>query len=205
MTRRGPGLGVVIALAACGGSAPAVESEGQNALAPLRHDGDRDGIKDDVDACPDVPEDEDQFEPDDGCPERDNDGDGIVDDDDACKYDAGPGGEAKGCPVAEAHEPSTPSSGWYCAWIPKIQDTVCAPGAEECEGQRVVADESGYPANACVPVSTVWCYPLKGDADATMNCRLSEEQCKAQQARDDEAIEGKACISFDSVDDFVVF
>lgn len=47
-------------------------------------DRDGDGIKDDVDRCPDDPEDFDDFEDRDGCPEPDNDRDGILDDDDAC-------------------------------------------------------------------------------------------------------------------------
>ena len=47
-------------------------------------DRDGDGKKDDVDQCPDEPEDYDDFEDEDGCPEPDNDRDGILDDDDAC-------------------------------------------------------------------------------------------------------------------------
>jgi len=47
-------------------------------------DRDGDGIKDDVDQCPDEPEDFDQFEDEDGCPEPDNDRDGILDVDDKC-------------------------------------------------------------------------------------------------------------------------
>ncbi len=47
-------------------------------------DRDGDGIKDDVDRCPDEPEDRDGFEDDDGCPEPDNDRDGILDDKDDC-------------------------------------------------------------------------------------------------------------------------
>jgi len=48
--------------------------------------GDRDGdsIKDDVDACPDEPEDFDGFQDEDGCPDPDNDRDGIPDVDDKC-------------------------------------------------------------------------------------------------------------------------
>lgn len=48
------------------------------------NDTDNDGINDDVDACPEVPEDADGFEDEDGCPDEDNDADGIVDADDAC-------------------------------------------------------------------------------------------------------------------------
>jgi len=47
-------------------------------------DRDGDGKKDDVDKCPDDPEDYDQFEDSDGCPEPDNDQDGILDRDDKC-------------------------------------------------------------------------------------------------------------------------
>jgi outer membrane protein OmpA-like peptidoglycan-associated protein len=47
-------------------------------------DRDGDGIKDDVDKCPDDPEDFDRFDDEDGCPEPDNDRDGIPDVDDNC-------------------------------------------------------------------------------------------------------------------------
>lgn len=47
-------------------------------------DSDGDGMRDDVDECPEDPEDFDGFEDDDGCPELDNDGDGIPDADDKC-------------------------------------------------------------------------------------------------------------------------
>lgn len=47
-------------------------------------DRDGDGIKDDVDKCPDDPEDKDGFEDEDGCPDPDNDKDGILDVDDLC-------------------------------------------------------------------------------------------------------------------------
>ncbi len=47
-------------------------------------DRDGDGLKDDVDRCPDDPEDFDDFEDQDGCPELDNDLDQILDVDDRC-------------------------------------------------------------------------------------------------------------------------
>lgn len=47
-------------------------------------DKDKDGILDDVDQCPDDPEDRDGFEDNDGCPDNDNDKDGIADKSDAC-------------------------------------------------------------------------------------------------------------------------
>jgi OmpA-OmpF porin, OOP family len=50
-------------------------------------DSDGDGILDDVDKCPRIPEDLDGFEDQDGCPEDDNDKDGINDKIDGCPLD----------------------------------------------------------------------------------------------------------------------
>ncbi|MGE3635245.1 MAG: hypothetical protein AB7P00_35405, partial [Sandaracinaceae bacterium] len=47
-------------------------------------DRDGDGLLDDADRCPDEPEDPDQFEDDDGCPDPDNDADMILDVNDQC-------------------------------------------------------------------------------------------------------------------------
>jgi OOP family OmpA-OmpF porin len=54
---------------------------------PSIGDRDGDGYKDDVDQCPDDPEDFDDFEDADGCPDPDNDKDGIPDVDDKCPND----------------------------------------------------------------------------------------------------------------------
>jgi OOP family OmpA-OmpF porin len=51
---------------------------------PSIGDRDGDGIKDDVDKCPDDPEDFDGFQDADGCPDPDNDNDGIPDVNDRC-------------------------------------------------------------------------------------------------------------------------
>ncbi|RLC50885.1 MAG: OmpA family protein, partial [Candidatus Cloacimonadota bacterium] len=50
-------------------------------------DNDKDGILDVDDKCPNDPEDVDNFEDEDGCPDPDNDQDGILDVDDACPDD----------------------------------------------------------------------------------------------------------------------
>lgn len=47
-------------------------------------DKDGDGIPDDVDLCPNEPEDKDGYQDDDGCPDYDNDEDGIYDTEDEC-------------------------------------------------------------------------------------------------------------------------
>ncbi len=57
-------------------------------FAPRVHDRDNDGIVDDQDACPSLPEDFDQHLDEDGCPEPDNDGDLVPDLDDACPNEA---------------------------------------------------------------------------------------------------------------------
>jgi OmpA-OmpF porin, OOP family len=55
---------------------------------PKRSDSDGDGIPDDQDACPFLPEDLDGFEDDDGCPDPDNDNDLVPDIDDLCPNEA---------------------------------------------------------------------------------------------------------------------
>lgn len=50
-------------------------------------DSDGDGINDDVDECPNEPEDFDGFQDEDGCPDLDNDGDGVLDAKDGCPND----------------------------------------------------------------------------------------------------------------------
>ncbi len=65
-----------------GGSDIGPMSDG--ALNKVRIDSDGDGIPDDVDQCPDVPEDKDGYQDEDGCPDFDNDNDGIFDAQDQC-------------------------------------------------------------------------------------------------------------------------
>jgi hypothetical protein len=72
---------------------------------PRAHDLDGDGIKDDIDGCPEIPEDFDGFEDADGCPEIDNDEDGIIDREDACPNVKGvPSKDPRknGCPMEDA-------------------------------------------------------------------------------------------------------
>ncbi len=74
------------------------------AFEPSIGDRDRDGIPDDADQCPDEPEDVDNFEDSDGCPDPDNDRDGILDVDDDCPLiaeDADGDEDEDGCPEQE--------------------------------------------------------------------------------------------------------
>ncbi|TMQ21213.1 MAG: OmpA family protein [Deltaproteobacteria bacterium] len=66
-------------------------------------DRDGDGIKDDLDRCPDAPEDFDGFQDADGCPDPDNDRDSIPDVDDKCPDIPGPATN-DGCPEGGAND-----------------------------------------------------------------------------------------------------
>ena len=68
---------------------------------PSIGDRDGDGYKDDIDECPDEPEDFDNFADEDGCPDPDNDRDGILDDEDECPLvpeDRDGDADLDGCP-----------------------------------------------------------------------------------------------------------
>lgn len=71
---------------------------------PSIGDRDGDGLRDDVDQCPDDPEDFDDFEDSDGCPEPDNDNDGIPDVKDRCPNipeDMDGDEDSDGCPEGD--------------------------------------------------------------------------------------------------------
>jgi outer membrane protein OmpA-like peptidoglycan-associated protein len=102
---------------------------------PQIGDRDGDGIKDDVDKCPDDPEDFDGFEDEDGCPDPDNDKDGILDRDDLCPNDPGPV-ENHGCPWPdrdkdgvldkddECPDEPGPVENHGCPWLDRDKDGV---------------------------------------------------------------------------------
>ena len=83
MWRSFPVFVVLTGLACCAGPAPLVTWGLKGAPAAVllleEPDHDRDGVENAHDRCPDLPEDEDGYRDDDGCPDPDNDGDGIPD------------------------------------------------------------------------------------------------------------------------------
>ncbi len=79
----------------------------------LTVDSDKDGIDDKDDKCPDVPEDFDGFEDDDGCPDNDNDQDGVWDVADSCKNiaeDKDGFEDLDGCPDYDNDQDGVPDS-----------------------------------------------------------------------------------------------
>ena len=103
-------------------------------IVPKVGDRDGDGILDDVDKCPDDPEDKDGFEDEDGCPDPDNDQDGIMDADDACPND-------KGEPSSDPKKNGCPSTDRDGDGIPNDQDK-CPDQPETYNG---VDDDDGCP------------------------------------------------------------
>jgi outer membrane protein OmpA-like peptidoglycan-associated protein len=95
---------------------------------PSIGDRDHDGIKDDVDKCPDEPEDKDGFEDEDGCPDPDNDHDGIPDELDKCPNDPETFNgyqDADGCPdtvVADRDGDGIPDDVDKCPDEPEDKD-----------------------------------------------------------------------------------
>lgn len=82
------------------------------------YDRDHDGIPDSVDKCPDVPEDKDGFQDEDGCPDYDNDVDGIPDTMDQCPNLSGTK-ENDGCPVFDQDKDGIPDSLDKCPQAPE--------------------------------------------------------------------------------------
>jgi OmpA-OmpF porin, OOP family len=68
----------------CNPEVKVVRVEPPKEVVVKRLDTDGDGLYDDVDKCPTDPEDKDNFEDEDGCPDLDNDQDGILDLQDQC-------------------------------------------------------------------------------------------------------------------------
>ena len=128
-------------------------------IVPKIGDRDGDGLKDDVDKCPDDPEDKDNFEDEDGCPDYDNDMDGILDVRDKCPNDPEDKDgfeDSDGCPDPDndkdgildvddkcPNEPG-PKENQGCPDTDKDKDTV-VDRLDKCP------DEPGPPSNAGCP------------------------------------------------------
>ncbi|MEM7434010.1 MAG: OmpA family protein [Myxococcota bacterium] len=103
---------------------------------PAPRDSDGDGIIDELDACPNDPEDFDGFEDEDGCPDLDNDADGVLDVDDACPDEPGPP-ENNGCPDTDRDGDGVPDR------VDNCPDEPGPPQNQGCPEEQVVAIEEG--------------------------------------------------------------
>jgi outer membrane protein OmpA-like peptidoglycan-associated protein len=111
---------------------------------------DDDGILDPDDACVDVPEDFDEVDDADGCPETDADGDGVLDPDDGCVHDpedADGIADADGCPETDADGDRILDPVDACPEqaevLNGVEDTDGCPdvGLITLEGDRVILDD----------------------------------------------------------------
>ncbi len=116
--------------------------------ATTQVDGDRDGdgIPDSKDQCPDLAEDKDGFQDQDGCPDYDNDNDGIPDTKDKCPNEAEDRDgfeDQDGCP-----DPDNDKDGICDPWV--VQKGQSAKYANICQGSDKCPDVAGDAAhNGC--------------------------------------------------------
>lgn len=132
-------------------------------ITPTDRDGD--GIMDDVDKCPDEPEDVDTFQDEDGCPDPDNDGDTVLDVNDRCPME--PGDPAnQGCPVVDRDGDGIPDAKDQCPDVP-----------EDFDGNQ---DEDGCPEEENVDtdgdgiLDNVDACPLQPGPASNNGCPLSD-------------------------------
>lgn len=113
-------------------------------------DADHDGIVDAADRCPNEPEDNDQFEDDDGCPDPDNDRDTIADSADRCPLlaeDKDGFEDQDGCPDADNDQDGVADASDACPNEPGVGQVNGCPAAPQPAAQVeppaavVVADE----------------------------------------------------------------
>jgi OmpA-OmpF porin, OOP family len=125
---------------------------------PAIGDADGDGIPDDIDQCPNDPEDFDGFEDEDGCPDPDNDGDGIPDELDACPNIPGVP-ELDGCPeetVGDRDGDGIPDDIDQCPDVPGVPEHDGCPDPDR-DGDGILdeddmcPDEPGVPEHAGCP------------------------------------------------------
>jgi outer membrane protein OmpA-like peptidoglycan-associated protein len=136
-------------------------------------DGDRDGVPDLDDVCPEIPGRPELK----GCP--DADGDGIADAEDACPKEAGPA-ETQGCPVAkDSDADGVPDDIDRCPLDPEdkdaFQDEDGCPDADN-DGDGIVDKADACP-NEPGSIENRGCPNRDGDGDGVLD---AEDKCPAQ-------------------------
>jgi outer membrane protein OmpA-like peptidoglycan-associated protein len=107
---------------------PAIRAYVGYAYAPrAQADRDGDGIADAEDRCPDDPEDKDDFEDSDGCPDPDNDQDGVLDAADRCPNvpeDIDGFEDSDGCPDLDNDQDGVLDGDDRCPDVPEDKDGI---------------------------------------------------------------------------------
>lgn len=117
--------------------------------APRPHDRDHDGIADDLDECPDLAEDRDGIQDEDGCPEDDADDDGILDTQDACSLVPGVwwnDPRKNGCPAPDTDGDGVPDPVDACPAVKGVRSD--DPKRNGCPAEARDRDGDGIPDDA---------------------------------------------------------
>lgn len=165
-----PETGAVFGIAAGTGLTRGVGSPDLRVIATLGfherpvQDTDGDGIYNDVDRCPTAPEDKDDFEDRDGCPDVDNDNDGIEDDKDQCPLepeDQDGFEDENGCPEPDNDGDGVADADDQCPMEPEDKDGFededgCPEADNDKDGVADEQDEcplvAGAPSNNGCPI-----------------------------------------------------
>jgi hypothetical protein len=129
--------------------APAVRGVLAVGWAPRAHDRDHDGVPDDRDECPDLAEDRDGIQDEDGCPEDDADGDGILDQQDACPLVPGVwwnDPRRNGCPAPDTDGDGVPDPVDACPAVKGVRSD--DPKKNGCPPATEDRDKDGIPDDA---------------------------------------------------------
>jgi outer membrane protein OmpA-like peptidoglycan-associated protein len=110
-------------------------------FSPRVRDRDGDGVTDDLDLCPDQPEDVDGFRDTDGCPDPDNDKDGVLDAEDRCPTTPGEA-ESYGCPSDDLDGDGIPNDDDAC---PEEPGARVFEGCPDTDGDGVPDREDDCP------------------------------------------------------------
>ena len=140
----GIGRGII-----AGYGAPEIRVFGGLRYAEYDPDWDKDGILNSADNCPRTPEDKDQFEDEDGCPDPDNDQDGILDMDDSCPNepeDRDDFEDEDGCPDPDNDQDGTLDVDDACPLVPGPKETKGCPITDR-DGDRIPDDVDKCPDN----------------------------------------------------------
>jgi outer membrane protein OmpA-like peptidoglycan-associated protein len=122
-------------------------------------DSDGDGVPDDEDRCPEIPEDRDGFQDADGCPDPDNDSDGIPDVTDKCPdqpEDKDGFEDSDGCPDLDNDRDGIPDSVDKCPGKPETKNGFededgCPdelPPPSDRDGDGILDDDDECPEEA---------------------------------------------------------
>ena len=129
----------------------------ERCLAKVIGDLDGDGILDDKDKCPRDPEDKDEFQDEDGCPEPDNDADGILDASDKCPNDPEDKDgfqDEDGCPDLDNDGDGLADKVDACPNEPEDKDGIDDDdGCPDCDDDKDGVPECPEPKDKCPGVA----------------------------------------------------